>query len=216
MTAITGAGRQLTRGNLSLAGQLHFAIDGGIFAVPEIVQPYNKSVHFHDAGGVGHLANGSAGLWTAQASLNIALELINSAGFESSMPAIARLHLIDPTGGIHATAHARVPPVSATKSITISSVMTIKRAELWSIPRPFIYTVVARLEQYDRADPSTRTVLLDSVNTTVGLRTAGFKESDGLHINGQRVRLKGFCNHNDFAAGALTTPYAFASRIGNV
>ena len=103
-----------------------------------------------------------------------------------------------------AGSEAMVPPVSAAKSVTISTVITVKHAELWSIPRPFIYTLVTHLEQRDPTNSHT-VQFLDSVNTTVGLRTAVFKENDGFHLNGQRVRLKGFCNHNDFDAGTLIT-----------
>lgn len=192
MTAVTGG----NAGSGSTQGHLHFAIDGGVFTVPNILQPKTSSVHFHRTG------DGSAGLWATEVSLNITLELIN-AGVGISEPAVARLQLVQPNGKIHADGSATVPPVSAAKSVTISTVITVKHAELWSIPRPFIYTLVAHLERHDPGDPSTVRSLLDSVNTTVGLRTAVFKENDGLHLNGQRVRLKGFCNHNDFDAGTL-------------
>ena len=72
-------------------------------------------------------------------------------------------------------------------------------AELWSVPRPFLYTLVASL--YDGS-----LALLDVVNVTLGVRSVAFAEGSGASLNGQPLKLRGFCNHASFTAVGMGVP----------
>jgi hypothetical protein len=72
-------------------------------------------------------------------------------------------------------------------------------AQLWSIARPYLYTVVASL--LDGAG-----ALVDSVNATLGVRSTAFDANEGLFLNDQRVKIRGFCNHASFASVGMAVP----------
>jgi len=76
----------------------------------------------------------------------------------------------------------------------------MSEVELWSVARPFLYTLVALV--FD-ADSET---LRDSVNSTLGLRSMLFNSSDGLFLNGENVRVRGFCEHNNAAGVGMAVP----------
>jgi hypothetical protein len=51
--------------------------------------------------------------------------------------------------------------------------------------------------------------VLDSVNTTVGVRALSWDADTGLAVNSQPVKMRGFCNHESFAGVGA----ALADRI---
>eukprot|EP00038_Savillea_parva_P030026 m.75023 g.75023 ORF g.75023 m.75023 type:complete len:1021 (+) comp8957_c0_seq1:151-3213(+) len=75
--------------------------------------------------------------------------------------------------------------------------IVIKAAELWSVPRPYLYTMMTTL---------TAAGASDTVNTTVGIRDLEWNPTDGLHVNTQRVKMRGFCNHESFAGVGNAIP----------
>ena len=49
-------------------------------------------------------------------------------------------------------------------------------------------------------------VLADHVNTTFGVRTATFDAEKGFSLNGKSVKIKGTCQHQDFAGVGVAVP----------
>jgi hypothetical protein len=204
----------------SFASELHLALNGGVFAVASIPEPAT-AIQMHQEG------NGTAGLLATRVDINVTLE------FELTNDELSRLPLseLPDTAAAAITVAAQsqgtvsmtvvsqdgkvcgssalpiLPAASAagsldtrtTGSTTVSHTVSVANAELWSVPRPFLYTLVVQL-----ANPNGE--VIDILNTTLGLRTAQFREADGLHVNEQRVRLKGFCNHNDFTGVGIAVP----------
>lgn len=85
--------------------------------------------------------------------------------------------------------------------------MEIQKAELWSVARPFLHTLVTTLKRGDSDDT-------DSVNSTLGIRSLLWDAADGLHVNDQSVKLRGFCNHESFAGvGAAIAPRVDLLRV---
>ena len=85
-------------------------------------------------------------------------------------------------------------------------------AQLWSVARPYLYTVavtiVAGAAAYGKEDGAPGLVTgagVDAFNLTVGARAIRFDPARGLYLNGEAVKLRGFCDHSNFAAvgGAL-------------
>ena len=76
----------------------------------------------------------------------------------------------------------------------------ITDAELWSIARPYLYRLVTTLID----DQSGR--VLDVVNSSIGIRSVRFDADEGLFLNEQHVKIRGFCNHNSFTGVGMGVP----------
>ena len=83
----------------------------------------------------------------------------------------------------------------------------LPHAELWSVARPFLYTLVTRVTLVDSD-------VADSINTTIGIRQLVWDPNVGLRVNSQRVKMRGFCDHESFAAvGAALPPRIDLLRV---
>lgn len=79
--------------------------------------------------------------------------------------------------------------------------IVIADAELWSVARPHLYTLVTTLTSGDATRASQ-----DSVNSTIGIRQLVWDPTDGLHVNTQAVKMRGFCNHESFSGVGAAIP----------
>lgn len=70
---------------------------------------------------------------------------------------------------------------------TANAVMTVTDAHAWSPEDPYLYTLVLRYGKQTEV-------------CKIGLRSVEISPSDGLILNGQRVKLKGICLHHDLGA----------------
>ena len=71
---------------------------------------------------------------------------------------------------------------------------------LWNLRRPYLYTVTTTL--------TTPGGLRDSVNTTIGVRSALFSADSGFVLNGIPQKIKGLSMHQDFAGCGTAMPDA--------
>lgn len=137
--------------------------------------------------------------------LTAAAELHPTADVSASTPQTVTLtfQLVDAVGQVVATSTTKQ---SVHGDVTVSSSpLVVKSAELWGVPRPYLYTLVATLATDKNQD---------SVNTTVGIRELTWDSADGLHVNEQRVKMRGFCNHESFAGvGAAIPPRIDLLRV---
>jgi len=69
--------------------------------------------------------------------------------------------------------------------------LKLKSPILWQTGKPYLYTLRSTLVRGDEK--------LDSEDTPVGIRSATWKP-DGFYLNGERVQIKGVCNHHDLGA----------------
>jgi hypothetical protein len=97
-------------------------------------------------------------------------------------------------------------------------------AQLWSVARPFLYTMVTTLtvaagrnhsnDEMGWNQESKDGESYDTVNTTVGIRSIEWSAVDGLHLNEQTIKMRGFCNHESFGGvGAAIPPRIDLLRI---
>lgn len=63
---------------------------------------------------------------------------------------------------------------------------------LWNVYAPELYRVVVTVQNNDQ--------VTDRYETNFGFRTVVFTPRDGLLVNGNRVEIKGVCNHHDLGA----------------
>jgi beta-galactosidase len=76
--------------------------------------------------------------------------------------------------------------------------MSFAHPLLWSIEKPNLYNLVTSLEVAGRQ--------VDQVQTTFGVRTVRFDANKGFFLNGKSVKVKGVCNHQDFAGIGTAVP----------
>lgn len=69
---------------------------------------------------------------------------------------------------------------------------------LWSLEHPHLYRLVTRIEKDGR--------VLDETETSFGIRTVRFDADHGVFLNGEPVKIKGTCNHQDFAGLGIALP----------
>ena len=92
-------------------------------------------------------------------------------------------------GAVVASAPEATLRVSAGASGQSTSVVEISSPKLWDLESANLYCVRTSIRQNGR--------LLESVRTTVGVRTAEFTADSGFVLNGRHVRIQGVCNHHD-------------------
>eukprot|EP01052_Picozoa_sp_SAG31_P025437 SAG31_NODE_2229_length_6145_cov_2.651009_4_plen_309_part_00 len=85
-----------------------------------------------------------------------------------------------------------------TKQVQIGASLDLQNAEVWSIARPYLYTLRTAI----RIGNAT----IDSANTTFGIRNVHWSADRGLLLNEQRVKMRGFCNHENFGGVGSAIP----------
>ncbi|HEX5474174.1 MAG TPA: beta-galactosidase GalA [Vicinamibacterales bacterium] len=131
------------------------------------------------------------------ATLTIRTDVVN----ESGAPAGGRLtsRLLDPDGSVVATVASGVDPIAPWTLRPIVQQATVAHPRLWSIEAPHVYRLETVVE-----DAGSREV--DRVRTPFGIRTVQFDPDRGLLLNGQFVKIKGMCNHQDHAGVGSALP----------
>ena len=67
--------------------------------------------------------------------------------------------------------------------------IALATAKLWSPDTPVLYRAINEVRVND--------ALTDSTTTTFGIRTIEFNREKGFFLNGQRLQIKGVCDHHD-------------------
>jgi beta-galactosidase len=86
--------------------------------------------------------------------------------------------------------------------------LALPHARLWSPEDPYRYRAVVRLHEAssDQTATGKEGQVLDSVTVPFGVRTVTFDPEKGLLLNGRPVKIKGTCNHQDFAGVGTAMP----------
>jgi len=80
----------------------------------------------------------------------------------------------------------------------MTSEVTVAVPKLWSIETPQLYHLHTEIRQGNR--------VLDTQDTPFGIRTIRFDAAKGFFLNGKSVKIKGTCNHQDFAGVGVAMP----------
>jgi len=159
----------------------------GVFVAP-LVQPST----------VQHSVGGGAGgeVLTGTVTLNISAVAVAAAG--STVSAVA--DIFDPSGAHVATLPTPPALVPAGGMVTLKVTGKLAdKATLWTIRAPALYTVRVRLL-------SPTATVLDEENITSGFRSLHYDSTNGFQMNKQEVKVRGFCDHNDFASVGVGVP----------
>lgn len=103
----------------------------------------------------------------------------------------ALFDVVDPSGKVAATLSSQLDNVQPGETRDLALNAGIANARLWSIEKPNLYKLVARIEQ--------RSEIVDEAWASFGLRTLRFDPDEGFFLNEKHVKIKGTCNHMDFA-----------------
>ena len=74
----------------------------------------------------------------------------------------------------------------------------VNQPQLWSIENPYLYKAYSIVEDDNK--------IVDTYETTFGIRTFYFDSDKGFFLNGKHVKLKGFNAHYDFAGLGTAIP----------
>lgn len=77
-------------------------------------------------------------------------------------------------------------------TVTFKQTISVAKPQLWSIETPTLYKAISKIYVGN--------VLKDVYETPFGIRTLRFDKDKGFFLNGQRVQIKGVCNHHDLGA----------------
>ena len=74
----------------------------------------------------------------------------------------------------------------------------VPHPKLWSCETPYLHKLVTTICQGEK--------IVDHYETTFGIRTLRWDANEGFFMNGQRVQLKGTCDHQDHAGVGAAMP----------
>lgn len=95
----------------------------------------------------------------------------------------------------HGSCKTRVATLSqAVAQMTIP----VQNPKLWSVGQPTLYTIKTTVKQLDTT--------IDQLETRCGFRTLRFTPDSGFFLNGQPLKIKGTCNHQDHAGVGVAMP----------
>jgi len=105
--------------------------------------------------------------------------------------------IVDPAGKECGRAESRktLPAGAATEFVQS---VTVKVPALWSLEAPVLYTL--------RTSVRVGGAETDAEETPFGIRTIRFDAAKGFFLNGDPVKIKGTCNHQDFAGVGVALP----------
>jgi beta-galactosidase len=81
---------------------------------------------------------------------------------------------------------------------TVTQVLTIPQPAQWSVDNPYLYRAIAVVKSAGQ--------IADSVKVRFGVRTITIDKDKGLFVNGQPVKVKGVCCHQDHAGVGSALP----------
>ena len=106
--------------------------------------------------------------------------------------------MIDPGGNVVTSVRSKSGAIPAWGKITINTRTKVSNPALWSVERPNLYRLRTTLE----GDGSPT----DREETVFGIRTIDFDADKGFLLNGEPVKIKGTCNHQDHAGVGSALP----------
>ncbi len=102
------------------------------------------------------------------------------------------------------TARAAIPARESARA-RASFTLPAERVHLWHFDRPHLYTLATRVNVASGAGAAAPTALVHERSDRFGIRKIEVRP-DGLHLNGERVRLVGFNRVHDHRAYGNTEP----------
>lgn len=90
------------------------------------------------------------------------------------------------------------------KNFTSTAEISIRQPALWSTKTPYLYMAVTTIQHESR--------VIDTYETIFGIRTVQFDAQKGFVLNGERVYMKGVCQHHDLGSLGAAVNYRALER----
>ncbi|MCC7156304.1 MAG: DUF4982 domain-containing protein [Bryobacterales bacterium] len=133
-----------------------------------------------------------------EAIVSIRTEVANDSARPRSVRVISTV--LDPSGKEAAKAASVPGQVADSGEQTVEQQVTVKQPALWSLEQRHLYKLVTEVEAGG--------MIVDRYETRFGIRTLRFDPENGFFLNGQPVKVKGACNHQDHAGLGVALPDA--------
>jgi beta-galactosidase len=182
----------------------HWYEGGGIFRAVRIVRTNHTYIQSTFARTIPpNLPPGRLPFWVP--ALNISASIINppTAG-PSAGKGVVEFSLYDETDALVGESLAPLSEGSTRgNSVEVLGFIELDApgpTRLWSVQKPSLFRLRTTLHSSKDHVSSDNTV--DELDTAIGIRDARF-DTEGFHLNGKRVILRGFSDHNSFAVRLL-------------
>ncbi len=135
----------------------------------------------------------------ASATIDLEVTIDNDSKADATVEAITHVFALDAEG--RKTGHAVASfeplktPVAAGESAQVEGSLTLENPRLWGPPPtqvPHRYVAVTTLRHQGKA--------VDQYETRFGIRSLRFDPDTGIHVNGERIYIKGVNQHHDLGA----------------
>eukprot|EP00047_Mylnosiga_fluctuans_P010321 m.15788 g.15788 ORF g.15788 m.15788 type:complete len:1005 (+) comp3068_c0_seq1:28-3042(+) len=164
---------------LVVAAPVHIA-PWGVYAPSQVTSP---------------IFDGPAGQMGA-AQFTVETDVVNDLGVSSTVSLSSVLYA--PNGTQVASATSKVT-IDANANLTVAHTLAVGPVPLWSPDYPNLFKLISIVLGDDGS-------VLDEVSTTLGVRKVVFDNTKGLLVNDRAVKVKGLCNHQDFAGVGVAVP----------
>ncbi len=158
---------------------VHLFVEG-LYGASEVT----GEIHDHET------SDATNGQYWDSATFMATAEVTNDALTQSAKNVVVYFALFDENGEEVVEATSASVSVSSNMTEVAKASFKISKAELWSTPRPYLYTL--------HMSVMAGSTLLDIFSTTVGARLAELDPNQGFFLNNVPYKLRGFCDHNDF------------------
>ena len=133
---------------------------------------------------------------TETATVKIRTTVENDSDTAQSVSVQTKIYALgandEKTGKALATSEKASLNLAADANSNHETNLQLKAPKLWSVETPNRYLAVTEIEQNGK--------IVDSYETSFGIRTINFDADKGFFLNGKHVYLKGVCQHHDLGA----------------
>lgn len=150
-------------------------------------------LHIITDGVFAHPVRKDNGQWEIPAEIS----LYNSGKLPAEVE--VEVSLYAPDGSSVTTRTTRLTVETLQENIA-SLKLSVANPELWSPDTPTLYKVKSVVRQNGK--------VMDEVMTYCGFRTISFDKDTGFWLNGENIKIKGVCNHQDHAGVGVAVPDA--------
>ncbi len=131
-----------------------------------------------------------------KAVVSVMAEVENHLGRPANILAKVALYRLNNKGMVNGTSIAEsVSPFAQVQAMDEHNFrldLQLKEPALWNLEDPQMYRVLVTILHDDHT--------ADTYESNIGFRTLNFTAREGFFLNGERVEVKGVCNHHDLGA----------------
>ncbi len=130
---------------------------------------------------------------SAQANVNVSV----TNGFAAKSNVTVKGKLVNAAGQTVAEA-VKIISVKEAQTAVTNLAFSVKNPQLWSVNQPSLYNLAVTLTANGKQ--------VDEWQSKVGIRKVMFNADKGLFLNGQSLKMKGVCVHDDAGALGVAVP----------